>query len=112
MKVKIPYLIGGVIMWWFMLHSGSMLLLGILLAFVIPFGNGDKDSTSSIYNIFCINRLVFYTSALCFGNTAIVISSNIGETISQHYSIGIALGLIVGKPLGSISFSRGGLGNL
>jgi Na+/H+ antiporter NhaA len=31
--------------------------------------------------------------------------SNIGETIAQHYSIGIALGLIVGKPLGIYLFS-------
>jgi NhaA family Na+:H+ antiporter len=38
-------------------------------------------------------------------NTAIVISSNIAETLSQHYSIGIALGLIVGKPLGIYLFS-------
>ncbi len=38
-------------------------------------------------------------------NTAIVIASDIGETVSQHYSIGIALGLIAGKPLGIMLFS-------
>jgi len=51
MKIRnlIPYLIGGVIMWWFMLHSGiHATVTGVLLAFVIPFGNGDDKSTSAI----------------------------------------------------------------
>jgi NhaA family Na+:H+ antiporter len=34
----------------------------------------------------------FDTSSFALANTAIVVSSNIGETIAQHYSIGIALG--------------------
>jgi NhaA family Na+:H+ antiporter len=38
--------------------------------------------------------LVFDTSSFALANGDIV-SSNIGETIAQHYSIGIALGLIV-----------------
>jgi NhaA family Na+:H+ antiporter len=54
MKVKsnsLPF--GGVIMWWFMLHSGiHATVTGVLLAFVIPFGNGDKDSTSSVLQHF------------------------------------------------------------
>ncbi|MFT7395600.1 MAG: NhaA family Na+:H+ antiporter [Flavobacterium sp.] len=109
MKVKslIPYLIGGVIMWWFMLHSGiHATVTGVLLAFVIPFGNGDKDSTSSILQHFLHKPVGFLILPLfALANTAIVVSSNIGETIAQHYSIGIALGLIVGKPLGIYLFS-------
>ena len=109
MKVKslIPYLIGGVIMWWFMLHSGiHATVTGVLLAFVIPFGNGDKDSTSAILQHFLHKPVGFLVLPLfALANTAIVISSNIGETIAQHYSIGIALGLIVGKPLGIYLFS-------
>jgi NhaA family Na+:H+ antiporter len=109
MKVKslIPYLIGGVIMWWFMLHSGiHATVTGVLLAFVIPFGNGDKNSTSSILQHFLHKPVGFLILPLfALANTAIVISSNIGETIAQHYSIGIALGLIVGKPLGIYLFS-------
>jgi len=37
-------------------------------------------------------------------NTAIFLSSDIGQTLTQNYSIGIALGLIVGKPLGIFLF--------
>lgn len=108
-KVKslIPYLIGGAIMWWFMLHSGiHATVTGVLLAFVIPFGNGGKKSTSSILQHFLHKPVGFFILPLfALANTAIVISSNIGETIAQHYSIGIALGLIVGKPLGIFVFS-------
>ncbi len=42
----------------------------------------------------------FILPLFALANTAIVLSSNIGETLTQNYSIGIALGLIIGKPLG------------
>jgi len=51
LKVRnlIPYLIGGILMWYFMLHSGvHATITGVLLAFAIPFGNGDEQSTSYI----------------------------------------------------------------
>jgi hypothetical protein len=37
----------------------------------------------------------FFILPACLYNTAIVISSNIAETLAQHYSIGIALGLML-----------------
>ena len=49
MKVNsvIPYLTGGLFMWYFMLHSGvHPTITGVLLAFVIPFGNGGKKTAS------------------------------------------------------------------
>jgi NhaA family Na+:H+ antiporter len=49
LKIKnlVPYIIGGIIMWYFMLHSGvHSTLAGILLAFAIPFGKGEEKSPS------------------------------------------------------------------
>ncbi|SFA69609.1 sodium/proton antiporter, NhaA family [Flavobacterium swingsii] len=104
LKVRnlIIYLIGGIFMWYFMLHSGvHATITGVLLAFAIPFGNGDTKSTSYILQHFLHKPVAFFILPLfALANTAIVLSSNIGETLTQNYSIGIALGLIIGKPLG------------
>lgn len=104
LKVRnlIPYLIGGVIMWYFMLNSGiHATITGVLLAFAIPFGNGDKKSTSYILQHFLHKPVAFFILPIfALANTAILLSGNIQETLTENYSIGILLGLIVGKPLG------------
>lgn len=104
LKVRnlIPYLIGGVTMWYFMLHSGvHATITGVLLAFAIPFGNGDEKSTSYILQYFLHKPVAFIILPIfALANTAIFLSSDIGQTLTQNYSLGIALGLIVGKPLG------------
>ncbi len=109
LKVRylIPYLISGVVMWYFMLNSGvHATITGVLLAFAIPFGNGNKQSTSYILQHFLHKPVAFIILPIFeLANTAIILSSNMGEVLAQHYSIGIALGLIVGKPLGIFALS-------
>lgn len=104
LKVKnlIPYLIGGVAMWYFMLNSGvHATITGVLLAFAIPFGSGDKKSPSYILQHMLHKPVAFMIlPVFALANTAISLESGIVETLSQSYSVGIALGLIVGKPLG------------
>lgn len=104
LKVRnlIPYLIGGIAMWYFMLNSGvHATFTGVLLALAVPFGNGDEKSTSYILQRFLHKPVAFIIlPVFALANTAIVISGGIGQTLTQNYSIGIALGLIVGKPLG------------
>lgn len=109
MKVRnlIPYLVGGVFMWYFMLNSGvHATITGVLLAFVIPFGNGDKKSTSFILQHFLHKPVAFFILPLfALANTAIILDLDLKEIITANYSIGIALGLIVGKPLGILAMS-------
>ncbi len=104
LKIKnlIPYLIGGVAMWYLMLHSGvHATITGVLLAFVVPFGNGDEKSSSYILQHLLHKPVAFIILPLfALANTAIVFNGHIGQILSENYSIGIALGLIVGKPLG------------
>ena len=97
-----PYLIGGVIMWYFMLNSGiHATITGVLLAFAIPFGNGEEQSTSYLLQNWLHKPVAFLILPLfALANTAIVFQTDISELFSQKYSLGIALGLIVGKPLG------------
>lgn len=104
LKIKslIPYLIGGVLMWYFMLHSGvHATITGVLLAFAIPFGNGDEKSTSYVLQHFLHLPVAFVILPIfALANTAIVLTGNISETLTQNYSLGIAFGLMVGKPIG------------
>lgn len=103
----IPYLIGGVVMWYFMLHSGvHATITGVLLAFAIPFGNGDEKSTSYILQHILHKPVAFIILPIfALANTAIIMSGDITQTLAENYSIGIALGLIVGKPLGIFAFT-------
>lgn len=109
LKVKslIPYLIGGVAMWYFMLHSGvHATITGVLLAFAIPFGKGDEESTSYYLQHFLHKPVAFIILPIfALANTAIVLSSDIGQLFTQNYSLGIFLGLILGKPIGIFLFT-------
>lgn len=109
LKVKntIPYLLGGIVMWYFMLHSGvHATITGVLLAFALPFGNGNKKSASYRMQHFLHKPVAFFILPIfALTNTAIRLNGNLGEILTEHYSIGIATGLIVGKPLGIFACS-------
>jgi Na+:H+ antiporter, NhaA family len=106
----IPYLIGGVFMWYFMLHSGvHATITGVLLAFAIPFGNGNEKSTSYILQHFLHKPVAFLVLPIfALANTAIHINSDVLQTLTTSSSVGIALGLIIGKPLGIFLITYGG----
>ena len=103
----IPYLIGGAAMWYFMLNSGvHATVTGVLLAFVIPFGNGSKETSSYKLQHFLHKPAAFIILPLfAMANTGIAISSNWHEELNHPNTIGIILGLVVGKPLGIWLFS-------
>jgi NhaA family Na+:H+ antiporter len=103
----IPYLIGGAVMWYFMLHSGiHATITGVLLAFAIPFGKGGEKSTSYILQHFLHKPVAFIILPIfALANTAIILSPDIGNTLAKDYSLGIALGLVVGKPLGILTLT-------
>lgn len=108
----IPYLIGGVVMWYFMLHSGiHATITGILLAFAIPFGDGGEKSPSYILQHFLHKPVAFLILPLfAIANTCIVVGDGWHNTLGQTSSLGIILGLVIGKPLGIWLFSFIGAG--
>lgn len=109
MKVRnlIPYLIGGIVMWYFMLHSGvHATITGVLLAFAIPFGNGDKRSTSYILQHFLHRPVAFIILPIfALANTAIFFNADNGSPEAENLSWGISAGLIFGKPIGIFMFT-------
>ncbi len=109
MKINnlIPYLIGGVVMWYFMLHSGvHATITGVLLAFAIPFRNGEEKSPSYILQHFLHKPVVFFILPLfAIANTCIAIGASWQSSLGQTNSLGIMAGLVIGKPLGIWLFS-------
>ena len=103
----VPYLIGGIIMWYFMLSSGiHPTLTGVLLAFAIPFGNGDERSPSYILQDF-LHKPVAYLILPVFAlaNTCILIDTDAVASLKEAVSLGIIAGLFLGKPLGIFLFA-------
>jgi len=103
----ILYIIGGIIMWYFMLHSGvHSTLAGILLAFTIPFGKGEKSSLSYKLQDWLHKPVALIILPLfALANTAIIFNKGWDIGLTDPGSLGIFAGLIIGKPLGIISFS-------
>lgn len=96
------YLVGGFLMWFFMEKSGvHATLSGVLLAFVIPFKEGGTFSPSYILQHELHKPVAFLVLPLfALANTAIPLNLVGGDLFSQPHSLGIVIGLIVGKPLG------------
>lgn len=109
LKVRnlIPYLSLGVVMWYFMLNSGvHATIAGVLLAFAIPFGNGDEKSTSYILQDFLHKPVAFVILPIfAIANTAMLIPDNWSAGLLSDNSLGIITGLALGKPLGILLFS-------
>jgi Na+:H+ antiporter, NhaA family len=103
----IPYLVAGVVMWYFMLSSGiHATITGVLLAFAIPFGDGSEKSPSYILQHILHRPVAFLILPLfALANTSIVITAHWYQLLVTSNSIGIIAGLLIGKPIGIIFFS-------
>lgn len=101
------YLLGGIFMWFFMLRSGvHATIAGVLFAFALPFGDGGKKSISyKIQHILHKPVAFIILPIFALANTAVDLKISIHEALTQHYALGIALGLILGKPIGIFLFS-------
>ncbi len=107
-----PYLLGGVVMWYFMLHSGiHATITGVLLAFTIPFGDGGNGFASYKLQHFLHQPVaLFILPVFAMANTAILIPDTWADGLLGPGSIGIMAGLVIGKPLGILLFSVLGVG--
>ena len=102
----VPYIVGGIALWYCMLQSGvHATIAGVVLAFVIPFGNGGEKSPSYMLQHYLHKPIAFVVLPLfALANTAIYIGPNAHQIFYENYSIGILLGLVIGKGLGIFLF--------
>ena len=103
----LPYLIGGIGMWYCMLYSGvHAIITGVLLAFAIPFGNGNEKSPSYLLQHWLHKPVAFIILPLfALANTAVMISPGWQHTLTEPLGVGVLTGLIIGKPMGIIIIS-------
>lgn len=105
------YLPAGILLWYFLFRSGvHPTLSGVLLAFAIPFRkNAEQQPSSHLQHILHkpVNFIIVPLFALA--NTAIHLPATWKEEIFSSNSMGISLGLLLGKPLGIAGFTALGL---
>lgn len=99
-----PYLMGGALMWFFMLKSGvHATISGVLLAFAIPFSKTQDDGASPSHRLeHLLHKPVAFLIMPIFAlaNTGIVIAADWAQHLMVANGLGIILGLSVGKPVG------------
>jgi NhaA family Na+:H+ antiporter len=98
----LPYIIGGIIMWYCMLQSGvHATITGVLLAFAIPFTDGKERSPSYRLQHFLHIPVAFIIVPLfALANTGIIIGGDMNTILGSNNSLGIIGGLLIGKPAG------------
>ena len=99
-----PYLVGGALMWFFMLKSGvHATIAGVLLAFAIPYSAKDEDQESPSHRLehFLHTPVAFIILPIfALANTGIVVGAGWMQELASHNSLGILAGLVLGKPVG------------
>ncbi len=104
----IPYIIGGILMWYLMLKSGvHATIAGVLLAFAIPFSAKEDDETSPAHILeHLLHKPVAFIILPIFAlaNTGIIIGADAIQTLMNPNEIGIMAGLVLGKPIGITVF--------
>jgi NhaA family Na+:H+ antiporter len=103
----LPYLIGGAILWFFVLNSGvHATVAGVVTALMIPLkaARGKPDDMSSPLHILehALAKPVAFIVVPIFGfaNAGISFSGLDGSVFGDTLTLGILLGLFVGKQLG------------
>jgi len=101
------YILLGGAMWFFTYKSGvHPTISGVLLAFAIPFANGSRKYISHFLRRRLRRPVAFFILPLfALANTAILISPSVFNSLTSSNSLGIMLGLLVGKPVGIFLFA-------
>ncbi len=98
------YLLGGALMWLLMLKSGvHATAAGVMLAFAIPFWSRSEQAPSPSHKVenFLHKPVAFIVLPLfALANTGIIFGANWLLDLTSPNSVGVIIGLVVGKPLG------------
>jgi len=107
-KIFLPYLIIGALMWFFTYKSGiHATIAGVLLASVIPHKVKDKDFSLLVKLEHAISPYVAFIimPIFAFANAGVSLEGLSFESLLQPVPLGILVGLFVGKQVGVMIFS-------
>ena len=101
------YIIPGVFIWYFIHHSGiHATIAGVLTAFTIPTNTTSEESPLERLEHLLSNPVNFLIMPIfAIANTNIKFESSMFTNITSGLSAAIICGLLIGKPLGILSFS-------
>lgn len=104
-----PYLLGGAAIWFCLLKAGiHASIAGVMLAFAIPFTarRADAPSPSQVLMHRLHHPVAFVILPLfALANTGVLLDAQSAPRLSSDNSLGIALGLLLGKPAGVLAAS-------
>ncbi len=104
----VPYLVGGVLLWYFMLNSGvHATIAGVIAAFCVPFSGSGTETPSPAEKLeqFLHKPVAFVILPIfALANAGVVIAADAIGTIDSNMA-GIIAGLTVGKPVGIFLFA-------
>ncbi len=110
MKVRVltPYILLGILMWFFVLKSGvHATLAGVALGLMIPH-RGKEDSTASPMLRLEHNLqpwiAYFVVPVFAFSNAGLSFAGNTWADLLNPITMGVGLGLILGKQIGVFMF--------
>jgi NhaA family Na+:H+ antiporter len=104
-----PYLLGGVAMWYCLLHAGiHASIAGVMLAFAVPFTAkrpGARSPSAALMHRLHHPVAFVILPLFALANTGVVLDAQSLPGLTADNGLGIALGLLLGKPLGVMLLS-------
>lgn len=108
-KVLTPYVLLGVLMWFFVLKSGiHATLAGVALGLMIPHRGKDDASASPMLHLEHILQpwvVYFVVPVFAFTNAGLSFAGSTWGDLLNPITLGIALGLLLGKQIGVFLFA-------
>lgn len=102
------YIVAGVILWFAVLKSGvHATLAGVVLGFAIPLKGKEGEHSPLKHLEHALHPYVAFAilPIFAFANAGISLEGISLSSLTDMLPLGIALGLLIGKPLGIFSFS-------
>jgi NhaA family Na+:H+ antiporter len=108
-----PYLLLGLVLWVFVFRSGiHATLAGVALALTIPMdvtpGRSDADATSPLHRLEHVLHLpvgFLIVPLFAFANAGVPVLQLPAAALAAPATLGVALGLLLGKPIGVFGMS-------